>query len=250
MSIKLPYFDRRRTYSASFYTEHEIQAIMALYLSDPSNYVDILTFSMEYREKIFMESFQRFMGKYININYESNFDTFIYFQALNVDTKGSVNLAGGCDTSKSGKRDMIKRYQLEQDNNKLLRKYLSEKYKLDFSSGDPRLFLGHREIWYNPSPDLLKLEGWEWVIEKSYNEIDYQQKKPIPYDMDKVKGSIRLSVLIPLTIRTKVLQDLANDKRKIYEIEEFKREQSKKSSIEIDEFVKPQPKTSTEDNDW
>ena len=251
-SFKIPYYDKRKVYSNTFFTENKFQKYIALFLSNPSNYSDIYGYSKELKEPMFMSKFIRFLENYIVIDYEKNFDSFIYFNSLNVDKKGSINICGGGGKmSNSAKKQFKDEYSKGQMINEKLRKYLSDKYKIDFSneSHDPRLFIGHHNIWNNPSPELLKLENWTWVVNKSYDDVELI--KPFPDELDPD--------LIPLTIRNKVLQKFENEKRKKYEMKLFKMERLAKQKIdEIDKEEEEYKKskcskttTNTEiDNEW
>ena len=229
-SFKIPYFDKRTTYSKSFYTDNKLQKYMALFLSNPENYIDIGSLPHNSKETYFMNRFSIFLQDYVIIDYERNFDTFIYFRALNIDKKGTIDVCGGTGKiSNSAKKQFKGEYSDSQEENIKIRKYLTEKYKYDFNPTlpDPRLFIGHHEVWNNPSPELLNLENWNWVVDKSYNDI--QLKKPLPNDLD--------GDLIPLSIRNKTLQKWENDKRRKREIELFKVEQLYKLKLkdELDE---------------
>lgn len=249
-SFKIPYYDKRKVYSQEFYTKNKLQKYIALFLSNPLNYSDLTGFTKEYKEPIFMSKFIRFLENYVVIDYDKNFDTFIYFNSLNVDKKGSMNICGGGGKmSNSSKKQFKDEYLKGQEINEKIRKYLSDKYKFNFNElQDPRLFIGHREIWNNPSPELLILENWTWVLDKSYDDIELL--KPLPEELD--------SDLIPLSIRNKVLQKFENEKRKKYEMKAFKMERLAKQKLdnihqEEEEYKKSKSKiiVNTEtDNDW
>jgi hypothetical protein len=216
-SLKLPYYDKRKTYSESYFTQHKMQKYIALFLSKPELYEDVLTYPNEYKEIRFMFIFRNFAEKYINIDYEKNVDISYYFMSLNIDKKGSMDICGGAKMSNTGRKQFLKEYSEGQEANMKIRKYLSEKYKLNFNPAlpDPRIFIGHHEIWINPSPELLKLEGWDTIIYNSYDDPDF--KNPFPEELD--------GDLIPLAIRNKSLQKWKNEKRRKYEIEDYKRRQ-------------------------
>jgi len=248
--IKIPYFDKRKAHSKTFYTDNKLQKYIALFLSNPDNYSDVINYTKDYRESIFMYKFINFVSDYVNIDYEKDFDTFIYFRALNIDTKGAMNITGGSGSiSNSGRKQFLREYSNEQEINKKIRQYLTDKYMFDFNPTlpDPRIFIGHQEIWKSPSPELLKLENWEWVIDKSYNDLELEKPLPIELDGD----------LIPLSIRNKALQKWKNEKRKRYEIEMFKKEQLAKknqANNEEEDFIKEVkvkiPSNKVEEDDW
>ena len=81
--------------------------------------------------------------------------------------------------------------------------YLNQKYKIEINSEkDNRTFLGHTEIWKNPSPALLVKMGYTWVSERSYDDETLQMKLPEELDIN----------LIPLSVRNKVYQKWKNQK--------------------------------------
>jgi len=197
-SVKLPYFDYRIRYDANVLYNHKIQKYIALFLSNPENYRQMEDINERDKQDYFMSILNTFFSKYIILSFERNFDEYIYFLSLNIDKQGSVNINGGGDRqSPTAKRERINDYKETQNKKVKFIEYLNKKYGILITSQrDNRLFLGHTEIWKNPSPELLKLEGWEWVLEKSYD--DETLAKPFPEDLD--------SDLIPLNIRNKVLQ--------------------------------------------
>jgi hypothetical protein len=78
--------------------------------------------------------------------------------------------------------------------------YLADKYKV---LPDARTFLGHTEIWKNPGPHLLDLEGWNWVQTQFYADAEFKTAFPERLDSD----------LVPLEFRNKAIQKWKNARR-------------------------------------
>ncbi len=240
---KIPYYDSRISYSTSYFSDSKVHKYIALFLSNPSNYSHIYNFNPSMREELFMDSFNLFMTKYYIIT-EKNFDTYAYFTSLNINQKGSVNICGGGGgaggISRSGKRDFIKKYNSSQDMKLKIRKYLSDKYKIIFDNTkpDPRIFIGHQEIWNNPSPELLKKDNWEWVIDQSYDDETFEKPLPEKLDID----------LIPLSIRNKTFNMWKNQQNKKAELMSYKNKELhrlKQLQEEIDDELAHSSKSTT-----
>lgn len=212
--IKIPYYDKRLKYTLDCFNDSKIQKYIALFLSNPANYSDVVKCHINYRESFFMTKFSDFLFKYYIITPDKNFDMFIYFGSLVPDKKGSMDICGGSGKiSGSARRQFIGEYTKTQENKAKYRAYLHEKYGLDFSSStDPRIFIGHHNIWVNPSPELLKKEGWDKVITSSYDDETMEQPLPKELDID----------LIPLSIRNKVYQKWNNRNNELFAIRQLK----------------------------
>lgn len=200
-SIKFPYFDKRIIHDKDILINCNMQKIMALFISNPINYQNVFQCSPEYKHSVFFNLFVTFYNLYITLNVDKvkDFDICVYFRCLNTFKKGTVNITGESGKiSHCAKREFIGRFNESQKKILLIKNYLSQKYGFDFnqSKPDPRIFIGHQEIWMNPSPELLKKENLEWVITQSYDDETFT--KPFPDILDKD--------LIPLKIRNKVIQ--------------------------------------------
>ena len=198
-TFKLPYYDTRIKYDINIFNDNKIQKYVALFLLNPSNYEGIDKIPISSKEDYFMSRFNRFYTKYINLSTDKNFDTCIYFNSLNIDKPGSTMVCSSGDfRSNSGRKQLKDEYKNTQELTRKCRDYLSKKYRIVFdpTKPDPRLFIGHNDIWLNPSPLLLEKENWYWVEHKSYNDLTVNTKFPNDLDPD----------LIPLSIRNKVLQ--------------------------------------------
>ena len=200
MQKHIPRYDFKLNYSTEKFANHELQTLLALFLAQPELYEsEMANVLPANREGKFFYCFKNFITPYINLNSDKDFDEMMYFSNLSLDKAGSTNVTGGGgNRSNSGRRDLINKYKETQELISETRKYFSGKYKLDFTKGDPRLFLGHHEPWNKASPALLEKEGWGWVLEKQYNDLT--MAKPIPENVN--------IVLVPLVIRNKVSQYL------------------------------------------
>jgi hypothetical protein len=202
VNLKVPYFDRRKSYNAEErFAKDPMQKLLALFLSQPENYSDLASVDPEDREDVFFYKFGKFADNYINLTLDKHFDTVCYFRSLSVDRPGAVNVCGGGGKlAGSSKKYFKDRYKRGQENTKIMSSYLADKYKV---LPHTRTFLGHTEIWKNPGPHLLELEGWQWVKNQCYSEPDF--KTPFPERLD--------SDLVPLEIRNKTIQKWKNARR-------------------------------------
>lgn len=200
--LKIPYFDHRKTYDANErFSRDPMQKLMALFLSRPENYSELGSIDPMDQEDAFFRLFLRFADDYITLTLEKHFDTICYFRSLAVDRPGAVNVCGGGGKlSGSTKKYFKDRHKRGVENTKNMNAYLADKYKV---LSHTRTFLGHTEIWKNPDPHLLELEGWQWVADQTYNDPTF--KTPFPEKLD--------SALVPLEIRNKTIQKWQNARR-------------------------------------
>jgi len=197
MKSSVPKFDKNTVYESKFHV-HRIQKYVALFISKPSLYADIATIDPAYRQKAFFKKFHLFIEKYYNLNVEKDYDGVVYFSNLQLDKLGSANITGGCGKlSNSARKQRLAEYHQSQEMIKQAMLYFSEKYNMQFDqSNDPRMFIGHKEIWKSPSIALLEKENWGWVSSSEYSDATFTQPIPIMLDID----------LVPLKIRNKVYQ--------------------------------------------
>ena len=201
-NLKTPYFDRKKTYDATErFANDPMQKILALFISRPENYSDLASYGIEDKEDRFFTLFRGFSNNYIDLKLEKNFDTICYFRSLSVDRPGAANLCGGAGKmTGSAKKYFKDRCKRGQEDTKIMTTYLADKYKV---LPHARTFLGHTEIWKNPGPHLLELQGWQWVQNQSYDDATFQQPFPEKLDSD----------LVPLDIRNKTVQKWKNARR-------------------------------------
>ncbi len=204
--MTIPHFDRRNSYSTDVFQNSIIQTYLALFISKPDQYKDINVLLEADKQTYFFKRFRLFLLKYYHFNIEKDFDLMTYFGDLQMNKKGSVSICGGGDSSRNAKKNALKSFNNSCQNTLKSIEYLNQKYKIIINSEkDDRVFIGHKEIWKNPSPQLLNKENFEWVLEQSYDDMTFVQ--PFPNDLDKY--------LIPLDIRNKVYQKWKNQKSKL-----------------------------------
>lgn len=200
--LKTPYFDRKRAYDVQErFAKDPMQKLLALFLSNPENYAEMASLDPADKEDEFFRLFGRFADKYIHLTLDKCFDTMCYFRSLSVDRPGSVNVCGGGGKMTGSSKKYFKdQYKRGQDNQKIMMAYLADKYKL---LPHTRTFLGHTEIWKNPGPHLLDLEGWNWVQNQCYADPEFKTAFPERLDSD----------LVPLEFRNKAIQKWKNARR-------------------------------------
>jgi hypothetical protein len=205
MASTIPFFDRRQTFSTDVFKNSTIQSYVALFISKPELYKDIHTLHDTDKQSYFFKKFRLFLLKYHHFNIERDFDIMNYFSDLQIQKKGSVSVCGGGDFSRNAKKNARKNYNKSVENDLKIIDYFQQKYKITINSElDEREFIGHRYIWKNPSPKLLEKEGWECVVERSYDDLT--MNSPFPDTLYKN--------LVPLEIRNKVYQKWKNSKPK------------------------------------
>lgn len=196
-AFKQPYFDRSVKYDAEKrFSKHVMQKYIALFLSKPEWYHSIHALGECEREGYFFYQFLKFVNPYINLTLDKDYDTICYFGSLHIEKSGTTNVCGGGGPiSHSARKQFMDRHRRSVDETRQRGAYLLEKYGLQ---SDARTFLGHTQIWKNPSPELLKLENWECVMHQAYS--DETVELPDILDID----------LVPLAIRNKTYQRWKN----------------------------------------
>jgi hypothetical protein len=198
-AFKQPYFDRKQTYDAeSRFSNHVMQKYMALFLSKPHLYHSIHELGEGDRQSYFFYTFLKFVQPYVNLTLEKDYDAICYFGSLHIEKSGATNVCGGGgQMTHSARKQFADRHRRSVDETKQRVAYMAEKYKLH---SDERTFIGHKQIWKHPSPELLKLQGWEWVANQCYADDTFQCEMPEKMDID----------LVPLAIRNKTYQRWKN----------------------------------------
>ena len=243
-NLKVPYFDRRKSYNAEErFGNDPMQKLLALFISCPENYAELASVDTGDKEDELFHLFGRFADKYIHLTLEKNFDTLCYFQSLSVDRPGACNVCGGGGKmTGSAKKYFKDRYKRGQENTKLRCTYLADKYKV---LPHTRTFLGHTEIWKNPGPHLLDLEGWNWVQNQCYSDPAFQTPFPERLDSD----------LVPLEIRNKTIQKWKNARRSQVSTVEQEDDEEKEATPEVRAPTPPTIQITPEmqalmDEDW
>lgn len=202
-STTIPYFDRRITYSTDVFKSSIIQTYIALFISKPELYSGIHEVHDYEKQSYFFKKFHKFLYQYYHLNVDKEFDLINYFNDLQINKKGSISVCGGGDASRNAKKNALKSFNKSVENNVKCIEYFNQKYKIIINSErDDREFIGHKEIWKNPSPKLLKKDSWEWVTNDFYDDLTFT--KQLPDTLNKF--------LVPLEIRNKAYQKWKNQK--------------------------------------
>lgn len=194
-NIKIPFVDSNKKYNVENMYSHAYQKYVALFLSRPELYKSVLTARATEKQDEFFRAFGRFVSKYVNINSEKDFDGMVYFRSLNIDKAGAANVCGGGGRmSNTSRKQFLDDYRSNQEARVKYAAYLTAKYKITVTNErDERVFIGHKEPWKNPSPELLKKEGWDTRVCDCYE--DEKMLAPFPESLE--------IAFIPLSIRNK-----------------------------------------------
>ena len=180
---------------SSFY-DHEIQSIIALFLTNPALYKEHK--SNRDRQGYFFYQFRLFANDYYHFSVDEN----VYFASTIKEAPGEANICGGGGSSS---RFLKARHHQKQESISNQIDKFAKKYGVSFELGkDPRLFLGVREIWnkLDQANEIIAASKWANIAEISYDDASFE--KPIPMKLEKH--------LIPFPIRNRALQKLKNMK--------------------------------------
>lgn len=195
--LVLPTFNRNGVYDKSVFDTSIMQVYVALFLSKPELYASVHRLPIYAKQEEFFKLFRKFVLKYytFDVRDERDIEWMIYFGSLQVDKAGSANICGGSGggRSNSGKKGMLDNYKSGQEMTKKMIAYLGDKYKM---TADDREFIGHKQIWLDPSPALLEKAGMEWVAQEGYDDETFVAEFPVKLD----------KCLVPLAIRNKAVQ--------------------------------------------
>ena len=231
-TFRTPFFNRNEKHNTSAIEDKNchMQQYMAIFLSKPELYSEVLTAPLNYKQELFFEKFNRFLTKYVEFKPidDARFDTEYYFSDLSEYKVNTMNISGGEKRSGSERRNMIAGHKAVADKRNQVIDYFQRKYGWNMKESDPRLFLGHSKPWLNPSPELLVLQDYNTVLAMSYDDATFQTKYPTNLEKH----------LIPLAIRNKVFTDWKNEKNREFELEarkareELKRKQQLEDELE------------------
>lgn len=204
-NIKIPFVDCNKKYNVENMHSHAYQKYIALFLSRPELYKSVLNARPTEKQDEFFRTFSRFVTNYVNINSEKDFDGMVYFRSLNIDKAGAANVCGGGGRmSNTARKQFLDDYRSNQEARAKYATYLTTKYKIVVSNDrDERVFIGHKEPWKNPSPELLKKEGWDKIVYDCYE--DEKMLAPFPESLE--------IAFIPLSIRNKAYHKWVNQKK-------------------------------------
>lgn len=195
--LVLPTFNKSAVYDKSVFETSIMQVYVALFISKPELYASVHKLPSYAKQEEFFKLFRKFVLKYytFDVRDERDIEWMVYFGSLQVDKAGCANICGGSGGSRSnsGKKGMLDNYKSGQEMTKKMIVYLSDKYKV---LADDREFIGHKQIWMDPSPALLEKAGMEWVANEGYDDETFATEFPVKLDKS----------LVPLAIRNKVVQ--------------------------------------------
>ena len=194
-------FTTKQTANISVFYDHEVQSILALFLTKPDLYKDFN--KVRDRQGYFFERFRRFASDF----YHFSGDESVYFMSTRKELAGEANICGGSGkmSGASSRYFKNKYHQIEETRNTLIDQF-AKKYGIIFAPGtDTRLFIGVSEIWnkLDNALDIVAQSKWAHVVQNSYEDITFTT--PIPYNLDKN--------LVPFTIRNRAMQKKRNMKK-------------------------------------
>ena len=193
----------------SYFHEHDLQKVMALFLLNPFLYKD---YKMQQdKQGYFFYSFYQFAKEYNNF---SDPEVSVYFCSVKKEKPGETNVCGGGGKmSRSSKKYFKDKHKgMENSRNTRIDEF-SKKYGICLEPGkDERLFLGVSEIWnkLDRAIELVANSPYSNVADLAYS--DKTLASPIPSNIHNNK------TLIPLDIRNKVLQKHFNSSRRSMEL--------------------------------
>lgn len=178
----------------SIFYEHELQWIMALFLTNPQLYCEYT--KHRYLQDYFFEQFHKFAADY----HRFSGDECVYFGSTRKEVAGEANICGGIGkVSASTTRYFKNKYRrIEESHEKLIDKF-AKKYSVSFEPGsDTRLFLGVTEIWnrLDTASEIVAMSKYADVRERSYDDASLETA--FPPKLEKT--------LVPLEIRNRVMQ--------------------------------------------
>jgi hypothetical protein len=181
---------------------------IALFLSRPELYADVLNVALPYKQETFFRKFKIFVEQYYKFNFEKETELFNYFDALYIHKAGEVNVTGGgSGGSRSGRKQSLQTFNQGQDHVRKYIKVFQDKYNVSITNEqDNRMYIGHTMPWLNPSPQLLEKENWGWVVNQCYDDIT----------MTKALPDVVNPALIPLKIRNVVYQKWMKQNKPVY----------------------------------
>ena len=124
--------------SLAHFQHHDMQVILALFLTKPELYADYKKESN--LQDYFFRKFHQFSQKYYNA---SDQDVYVYFGSISVSAAGSVSACAGMGKISGSSKSYFKK-RIETANNDWQKRVndFERKYKVNLSKSDPRTFLG------------------------------------------------------------------------------------------------------------
>ena len=195
---------KRSISDISVFHDHEVQSILALFLTKPDLYKDY--HSQTDRQGYFFAKFRKFAANYYNFAGDES----VYFMSTRKDAAGEANICGGGGGKMSGSSSRYfkaKYHQAEESRHSIIDAF-AKKYGATFEPGkDPRLFVGVAEIWnkLDHIDEILTNSKWVNIAERAYDDATFET--PIPSKLDKC--------LIPFAIRNKALQKFRSQRQNL-----------------------------------
>ena len=192
--------------SITDFINHELQLIMALFLTKPELYCDHK--STRDKQGYFFAKFQTFASNYYH--YDEHSDAFVYFTSTRKELAGEFNACGGGGKiSHSAAKQFKSKYKAIESTREKRIDAFAKKYCVAFNQcgqEDPRLFLGVKEIWnkLDSAEELVAKSEWAHVASASYSDDTFAT--PIPANLDKR--------LVPFNIRNRAVQKHRNNRMK------------------------------------
>ena len=184
------------------FNDHELQSIMALFLTNPELYYDHK--SQTDKQGYFFYKFQKFAADYYH--FENNPDASVYFMSMRKERAGEFDACGGAGRmSNSVARYFKSRHAAGETARVKIIDDFSKKYRVTFNQKgveDPRLFVGVTEIWnkLDHAEEIVAKSKWADVRSKSYCDATFTC--PFSDKLDKH--------LVPFSIRNRALQKHKN----------------------------------------
>jgi len=202
-----PVYNRTVKYDINEFQSHYLQSLMAVFVAKKqSELVSQLKHVPKfYREDLFFDEFNRFIGKYVNMETLAT-DLKIYFRS-SAEQKPGTQIGAGGTGNRSGSYASSFRAanRASQDYNRASTAYFEEKYRASIrGEKDERRFLDEIHIWDKIAEDKYTMPTkWLKIVNMSYDDATFVAK--LPESIDKQ--------LVPLAIRNKVLQTHKNASR-------------------------------------
>lgn len=193
----------KHTADISVFYNHDVQSIMALFLTKPALYKDYI--NVRDRQGYFFDRFRRFASDY----YHFSGDDSVYFASTRKEAAGEANICGGAGkmSGASSRYFKNKYHQIEESRNAQIDQF-AKKYGITFGNGtDSRLFVGVSEIWnkLDKAATIVAESKWANVVECSYDDATFETA--IPLTLDKT--------LVPFAIRNRAIQKRRNMKSRL-----------------------------------
>ena len=229
--------------SITDFHDHELQPLMAVFLSNPTLYKDYKT--QRDKQGYFFDKFRKFAANYYH--FDRSPDASCYFMSMRKECAGEFNACGGAGKiSNAAAREFKARHKSAESSREERIDTFSKKYRVVFNQPgkeDPRLFLGVSEIWnkLDNAAEIVTNSKWSAAPSMAYSDETFVA--PIPANLDKS--------LVPFSIRNRAVQKHRNLRIKISVAAHIATEEEEEEDAETQEkvsaFIRPQE---CDDDDW